>query len=282
LGVAPLPAEASRSSLTIPTSPPETPDGMAGAGQRDAKPVLLTQPYVDRPDGTINGAGPQQTTTVAGVAFPQSPGLPVASTATRAEPVSRSPSGVPVEQVIPLLISAARSATPERVTVHLTPQDLGRVEIQIDRPADGPAMIVLSVQRPETLALLQADQARLHDALDRAGINSDQRVVTLALAADLRGPGVAPVQPHQAAQDAPDRAAGSASPAFPPQGEAAPASFSASSGGGGGGQGFQRQAFERAMPFGHAGTATDMAAPDNGTKPAQPRTHGYSGINITA
>lgn len=68
-----------------------------------------------------------------------------------------------------------------RLDLTLTPPDLGRVDIRVERGDDGRAAVSLRVERPETLATLQRDAPQLHAALDRAGVNVE-RSVSLALA----------------------------------------------------------------------------------------------------
>jgi hypothetical protein len=66
----------------------------------------------------------------------------------------------------------------QRMTLRLQPEALGQVEIRIDTPSSGPVRVEISVERPETLALLQHDQLQLARALDQAGIPADGRSVT--------------------------------------------------------------------------------------------------------
>jgi hypothetical protein len=79
----------------------------------------------------------------------------------------------------------ASSEVPGQISIRLTPDALGRVDITISRPPDGTARIALSVERPETLAALRSDQTSLHQALDRAGIPPESRMVTIELATRL-------------------------------------------------------------------------------------------------
>jgi flagellar hook-length control protein FliK len=72
----------------------------------------------------------------------------------------------------------------QTITIHLKPDELGRVEIRIERPADGPARIELAVERPETLLRLVHDQPQLQQALDQAGISPSGRTIQFSLAPD--------------------------------------------------------------------------------------------------
>jgi hypothetical protein len=69
------------------------------------------------------------------------------------------------------------------VTLLLSPQELGTVEINVSSRSQGTSSILLSVERPETLQLLQRDAPALQAALERAGLSTDQHHITIALAA---------------------------------------------------------------------------------------------------
>jgi hypothetical protein len=75
---------------------------------------------------------------------------------------------------------AAGGAGP--LTIRLEPAELGALQIKIERGTAGAATVTVAVERPETLHLLQGDLAHLHQALDRAGVPTEQRSLTLALA----------------------------------------------------------------------------------------------------
>lgn len=52
------------------------------------------------------------------------------------------------------------------------------MQIKVDRPKDGGAAVTLTVERPETLLMLLRDRDGLVQALDRAGVPAESRVVT--------------------------------------------------------------------------------------------------------
>jgi flagellar hook-length control protein FliK len=68
------------------------------------------------------------------------------------------------------------------VTIQLQPAELGAVQVRIERAHDGTATVTVQVEKPETLHSMQQDMPRLHQALDRAGLPSESRQVTLHLA----------------------------------------------------------------------------------------------------
>jgi flagellar hook-length control protein FliK len=82
-----------------------------------------------------------------------------------------------------MLLSLATSATgTQRLTLRLEPADLGTVQIRIDRPAEAPAHVEISVSRPDTLALMLHDQTQLQHALDQAGVPAEGRSISFHLA----------------------------------------------------------------------------------------------------
>ena len=92
-------------------------------------------------------------------------------------------SASPAAQVAPALVSLARAPDgAQRMTLKLQPPELGQVEIRIDRSADAPARVEISVQRPETLTLLLRDQPQLQRALDQAGVPAEGRSLTFQVA----------------------------------------------------------------------------------------------------
>jgi hypothetical protein len=103
---------------------------------------------------------------------------------TTAKPASIFP------QIAPALVSLAGGPPgTQRLTLRLDPIELGHVQIRIDRAKDGPAEVSITVERPETLALLQRDQHQLHLALNQAGIPPDGRQVTFHAAPSAQSSG---------------------------------------------------------------------------------------------
>jgi hypothetical protein len=101
---------------------------------------------------------------------------------------SHTDQAAPVGQIAPVLIGIlkATDGTPS-VTIHLRPPELGQVNIRVDQTAGGAARIGITVERPETLLLLQRDEPRLQQALDQAGILSTGRTLSFQVAPDQVG-----------------------------------------------------------------------------------------------
>jgi flagellar hook-length control protein FliK len=91
--------------------------------------------------------------------------------------------GAPVvDQAAPVFISLANRDGAQSVSLRLAPEELGRLDIRIEREAGGASTVSLTAERPETLALLERDQVQLHRALDDAGIAPEGRTILFHLA----------------------------------------------------------------------------------------------------
>jgi hypothetical protein len=110
--------------------------------------------------------------------------VPAGSTAPQptAPPPPSVPGDAPGQAAQALFVLARHEAANQRLTLQLDPAGLGRIEIVIARPAEGPTEVSLTADRPETLLRLLRDHARLGDALDRAGLAPEARQVRFHLA----------------------------------------------------------------------------------------------------
>jgi hypothetical protein len=68
-----------------------------------------------------------------------------------------------------------------QLSIQLSPAELGRVELRLNIQRDGSTHVVVSVDKPETLALLQKDAASLEKALQQAGLNANQENMSFNL-----------------------------------------------------------------------------------------------------
>ena len=106
---------------------------------------------------------------------------PPATSAAASVTASAPPATAAAAQVAPVLVQAVHAGGAKHVTVQLNPDELGHVQIRIERGTDGSAAVQVLVERPETLKLLIQDQAQLHRALDSAGLPQDGRSLTMTL-----------------------------------------------------------------------------------------------------
>ena len=70
-----------------------------------------------------------------------------------------------------------------RINIRLNPPELGRVDVKLDLGFDGRILAVISVERTETLELLQRDSRLLERALEDAGLETSSN----SLSFNLRG-----------------------------------------------------------------------------------------------
>jgi flagellar hook-length control protein FliK len=77
-------------------------------------------------------------------------------------------------QVTPALISMAQgNGAGGRLSISITPDQLGQVHITVERATDGTTSIHVAAEHLGTLNMLQHDQADLTRALDQAGISQE-------------------------------------------------------------------------------------------------------------
>jgi flagellar hook-length control protein FliK len=69
-------------------------------------------------------------------------------------------------------IAASVQSGKTRFEVRLDPADLGRIDVRIDVDRNGQVTSHLTVEKPETLAILQQDAPQLQQALNDAGLKT--------------------------------------------------------------------------------------------------------------
>jgi flagellar hook-length control protein FliK len=99
-----------------------------------------------------------------------------------------APSAPPAEQVA-VQIQRAAAQGQSKVQIRLNPAELGRVDVKLDVGDDGHVRAVVSVDKPETLDLMQRDPRALERALQAAGLKTDQGSLSFNLREDGTGHG---------------------------------------------------------------------------------------------
>lgn len=172
------PAQGLRASLAAEadTVPSETAPKSASATPMPAAPHLTAAAADPVPAGLSILPG----LSAAGAAGFSLPGHSSAATA------ARLPVLPPARQVAPILIALVQGgeSAPDRLTLLLEPEELGRIEIALDRDPERRVMIAVVAERAETLHLLQRDASLLDRALAQAGVGAEGR----SLAFDLGSP----------------------------------------------------------------------------------------------
>lgn len=150
---------------------------VATAQKREA-PADVAAP-VSQPEGVLAPAGAPHVQAPHAAAPPAAP-------AAEAAPVPSV-----ADQVAPAVISMAQGRiNGRRLSVSITPDELGQVSITVERAADGTTAVHVSAERAATLDLLRRDQADLARALDGAGASSGSHSLSFSLSGgDGRMPG---------------------------------------------------------------------------------------------
>lgn len=109
------------------------------------------------------------------------------SAATKAAQMQSSRPAVMANQAsVQVAFELGRAANQglNRLSMHLHPAELGRVDVKIEVAGDGRAMAHVVVDRPETLDALQRDARSLERALSDAGLQTDSGSLSFSLRQD--------------------------------------------------------------------------------------------------
>ncbi len=92
----------------------------------------------------------------------------------------------PAVQQLTIHIQRAVRDGLDRISLRLTPPELGRIDVKLEFANDGRLSASIAVERPETLDLLQRDARGLERALQDAGIKTESGSLTFNLRGDGR------------------------------------------------------------------------------------------------
>ncbi|WP_332695174.1 flagellar hook-length control protein FliK [Bosea sp. (in: a-proteobacteria)] len=196
---APLPAEAGKTdSVTTDetgasdaaasaTVEGKAPERLAGAGQTapaaEGSQVDAPQQAAPLTPQAILAAGPQ----VPGKPELSPPPLDAAARANaQAQAEANARSSVETTRptplhVVPVEIGARALAGNKRFDIRLDPAELGRVDVRLEISDDGTVSAKLTVDRVETLQLLQRDARTLERAFEQAGLKPSEGGVEMSL-----------------------------------------------------------------------------------------------------
>lgn len=120
----------------------------------------------------------------------------------------------PARQLAPVLITLALSSQdgPARLMLSLEPEELGRIEVAVERVTEGRLAITVVAERAETVLLLQRDSAVLDRALAQAGVGSEGRSLAFAFGGSGGRGGDRPGRPSSRDETARDAVAEAARP----------------------------------------------------------------------
>jgi chemotaxis protein MotD len=106
-------------------------------------------------------------------------GAKTASNIAKAATVASTLPSAATQQVMAQIVAKGDKTT--QISVNLTPAELGQVEVRLNIQKDGSVHTVITVDKPETLALLQKDSAQLERSLQQAGLNADAKNMSFNL-----------------------------------------------------------------------------------------------------
>ncbi|QOG19716.1 MULTISPECIES: flagellar hook-length control protein FliK [Bradyrhizobium] len=150
----------------------------AKAGVADATPATTTH------HASAQAAVPTTDTSAQAASAIQAPvtnttSAATASTATLTATAATN-TAVPLNAV-PIEIAAAARAGKTRFDISLDPVELGRIDVRINVDRNGQVTSHLTVEKPETLAMLKQDAPQLQRALDDAGFKTGSNGLSFSL-----------------------------------------------------------------------------------------------------
>lgn len=144
----------------------DTAEGETGNG---ADPGLPT----DLPDGLTGTGATGEPAKAQGTDFAQS----LRQSAAPHRPNAYMP---PAHQMA-LQVQRAIQDGNERLSIRLNPQELGRIDVQLEIGSEGKLRAKVMVENPQTLEMLRKDAGTLEKALQDAGLQTDQNSLTFSL-----------------------------------------------------------------------------------------------------
>ncbi len=201
----PLPESSQPPAASFAPSNPPPPPNPLGSQPVPAAPELIAAPPLVRTAASLQQSAPRLADDQTTAAAPDPASLPdilppaladqahtppilfrpaaerpqpASPATTLREPAPRSDMSI----VMTLHTIAPDAGGPQRLTLKLTPHELGSVSFDIKTQPEGGRSVAILFERPETMALFQRDQQHLETALQRAGLSADPAQITFALA----------------------------------------------------------------------------------------------------
>ena len=111
---------------------------------------------------------------------------PVAATAPQFTATLAANTPVPLNGVAVEIAQSAQSGK-SRFDIRLDPAELGRIDVRLDVDRDGNVTSHLTVEKPETLAMLRQDAPQLQRALEQAGMKTSDGGLQFSLRDQSQG-----------------------------------------------------------------------------------------------
>jgi flagellar hook-length control protein FliK len=154
-----VPAEAAKAE---PAKPDAQAAAAASATPHEHRALAAVQVQADSADAGQAANAVQQPQLQSATTTPAAPQLTVTPATTAAVPLSG----------LALQIAVTAQSGNSRFEIRLDPAELGRIDVRIDVDRHGQVTSHLTVEKPETLAMLRQDAPQLQRALDNAGFKT--------------------------------------------------------------------------------------------------------------
>ena len=112
-------------------------------------------------------------------------------------PTQISTGNVAIEQVKFHIVKSIKDGV-DSIKIHLSPEDLGRVDIRLDMHKDGSVKAVIAADKPETAVWLERDAKHLERALQDAGLKADSNSLQFENRGGQNSNAFAAMQDHNA------------------------------------------------------------------------------------
>lgn len=180
------------------TQPGATPANPHPQGKADADATPAASPsQVDRPNGdsATPSTSSHHAATLAAQAQAPTPDALSQLGATMTTPQTPAPMAIPAAQLtatvvtnlavpvsgLAVQIAASARAGNSRFEIRLDPAELGRIDVRLDVDRHGNVTSHLTVEKPETLAMLRQDAPQLQRSLEDAGLKTGQNGLQFSL-----------------------------------------------------------------------------------------------------
>jgi len=163
-------------------------DAKQAAASANSVPQGATSPQAPRGVGTSQQTAPLNVAQAEAQPTPRGGELPTSTqpaggTATvriGTLPGQSQPTQLPA-MAIALQIARNLQKGVNRFDIRLDPPEMGRIDVRMEVRRNGHVMAHLTVEKPETLELLQRDARALQQALNNAGLNADENSLNFSL-----------------------------------------------------------------------------------------------------
>jgi len=169
-GAALQPADAAKPDAALAATGAAKPDAPTAPTSADTVLSSHDRASVGTSEPT-SPAGPDPSLQAPATFQPQAPSAPAIVTAANLTATPATTAAVPLSGLAVEIAASAHSGK-TRFDVRLDPADLGRIDVRIDVDRNGQVTSHLTVEKPQTLSMLQQDAPQLRQALDDAGLKT--------------------------------------------------------------------------------------------------------------